>query len=451
MPTQTQSPAQSQLEMVDEENGVIRQVQKGLEIEQKSEHGATIIEGYVATKGVDRKRDFYTEEALRKMAQQINEEAAEGEATLEVMFPDFSEEDLKNIKQNYNANGNVDHYNQPNNPLGDPRQVSAYRIVEASFDGFGVKIKAELFEDLPFGVPEAIKQGIKKGYLDGFSVEYVARKAAHIMKDGEVVRKITDAKFTGAALTGRPIQTNAKLTDAEFKSMIGQGNIELEERKSDTDKSFIKGLEEMGHENMSEQELKSMIEDAASNAVSDEIEDMKQELKNDITGDTMPEDQNTQDEPESDPEQDADSQDTVEDQEQKSELDEFKEEFEDVKQEVKSLQNTIEEKDERIEELEQKNDDMDALQEFKSELDEDLEDLKQEIKSATPENAPQQDTDEQRDESVSNQESKSRLEQQLEASSNPDQFIENQDLKSGIMDTHGVSESELEEAIEAAK
>lgn len=441
MPAQAQSQIQSQMEMVDPEERKLRQVHKGLDIEQKTDSGATVIEGYVATKGVDRGRDFYTEDALKAMADQINREAQENNATVEVQFPDFSEDDLKDIKQNYNANGNIDHYNNPGYKFADPRQVSAYKIIGAEFDGFGVKIKAELFEELPFGVPEAIKSGIQKGFLDGFSVEFVARKARHILKEGEVVRKILDAKFTGAALTGRPLQTNAKLTDAEFKSML-EG---VDENES---KSFIKGLEEMGHENMGEQELKSLIEDTVENSVEEATEDIKQEIKNDITGDqTMPEDEQPNDDDTPDPEEDNTQEEDVEDQEQKSDLQEFKDELEDMKQEVKTLREERDQAQERIEELEQKNDDIDMLQEVKS----DLGDLKQEIKSATPEDAPQEEEGQERDASVSEQEVKSRLEKQLEASSNPDQFVENQDLKSGIMQTHDVSETELEEAVEAAK
>jgi len=231
MPAETQSPERSSFQLVDETEGRMRQVVKGVEtIEQKADSGATVIEGYLATKGVDRARDFYTENALKEMAEQINREVENGSADVKALFPDFEEEDLRRIKQNYNSNGNVDHYNNPGYDFADPRVISAYRIVEAKFDGFGVKIRAELNEDLPFGVPEAIKSALEKGYLDGFSVEFVARKATNVMKDGVKVRKIMSSLYTGAALTGRPLQSAAAVTDAEFKSAVPQaGDQEIQE------------------------------------------------------------------------------------------------------------------------------------------------------------------------------------------------------------------------------
>lgn len=435
MPAATQSPETSNFQLVDESEGKMRQVVKGVEtIEQKADSdSATKIEGYVATKGVDRAGDFFTEEALQEMAQQIQQEVETGGATLKAMFPNFNEEDLKQIKQSYTNNGNVDHYNNPGFDIADPRTVSAYKIVDAEYDGFGVKITAELNEDLPFGVPEAIKAALQEGYLDGFSVEFVAKRATNVVRDGRKVRKIMSSLYTGAALTGRPLQSSAAVTDAEFKSAVG----EVVEEDSEN-KSFIKGLEELADEQMNKQEVKSYLDQ--------KLDEKAQEIKNDITGESnMPEDEPNDPEQDSTPE-DGEDQDNVDEQEGKSQAEELREELDDMRQEIKSVVEENKELRSEKEELEQKFDnldeDIDGIQEVKSGIDE----LKQELKNVNPENTPQQDVDETRDDQVSEQEAKSALEKQLENYGNPTRVIEDQSMKSAIADRHDVTEDEVEKA-----
>lgn len=436
MPAQAEPGQVSQFQMADEDEGRMRQVIKG--IESKTDEGATRVEGYVATQGLDRAGDVFTEEALQEMADQINEEIDTGNAKVKAVFPEFDEEDLKQIKQSYTNNGNVDHYNNPGYPMGDPRIVSAYKVVSAEYDGFGVKIEAELNENLPFGVSEAIKAGLQEGYLDGFSVEFIAKKARKVVRDGKRIREILSAKFTGASLTGRPIQGSAAVTDAEFKSMVG----EFEEAENQGSKSFIKGLEEMVDEKMDKQEVKALLEDIAEEKAENITEEKLQEFKNDITGDTMPEEQEQDEDPEP---EDGEGQDNVEEQEGKSAAEELREELSEVRQEIKSVVDENEQLQEEKEEMEQKFDnldeDLEGIQEVKSEIDE----LKQELKNVTPDNAPEQDTGETRDQQVSEQETKSALEQQLEAYSNPRRVIESQDMKSAIADRHGVTEEDVEE------
>ena len=524
MPAQTSQPEQvSKFQAADSDAQKMRQVVKG--IEYKSQHDGSVVEGYVATTGIDRAGDYFTEEALQEMAQQIQAEIEQDNANVKVVFPEFSEEDLKQIKQNYTSNGNVDHYNNPGYPMGDPRIVSAYKIVDAEYDGFGVKVKARLNEDLPFGVPEAIKAGLQEGYLDGFSVEFIAKKARNVVKEGQKVREILSSKFTGASLTGRPIQNSASVTDAEFKSMVQDIQQKTEEQESKAkhgdemeEKATVAGVKFQGTrdgsldesripsegfedhylvdgenktessypvvdadgylrrgnvedawnlrgqaDDISKDELESMLEDLNDefdnppiseeniqesksfiNRV-EELEDERsawQELKNDITGDTMPDEQEQEQDPEPEEEQD---QEDVEEQESKSAAEELREELSEVRQEIKSVVEENEQLKEEKDEMEQKFDnldeDLEGIQEVKSEIDE----LKQELKNVTPENAPQQDTDETRDQQVSEQESKSALERQLGAYSNPQRIVDNQDMKAAIADRHGVTPDEVEE------
>lgn len=201
--------------VLDEENNLLETTCSGLEI--KSEHGKDYVEGYVATKGVDKKNDLFTEGALKGMAERLQEQVD----TVDVHFPSFTEDDLRAAAENVTNNGNVDHNNSPVGLFGDPRVVPAFRIMEAKYDGFGVKIRAVLNTDglLP-EQQDAVKNAIREKYLNAFSIEYVATKVKYVEKDGEKIRLIGEAEPKGAALTGRPVQNRARVTDTDLKAEV---------------------------------------------------------------------------------------------------------------------------------------------------------------------------------------------------------------------------------------
>lgn len=172
------------------------------------------VEGFVATTHLDKGNDRYTEDALRMMAKDITQE----NDTVDAVFRDMDESQI----------GNVDHDNNPAMPTGDTRIVPAFKIVDAEIrdteDGeTGLWIKGMLNSDgMPSDTVSAVKNSIKDGFLNAFSIEFIPEKVRQVRENDTVVRVIEAAKAKGAALTGRPMNPEAQMTDADLKSMADE-------------------------------------------------------------------------------------------------------------------------------------------------------------------------------------------------------------------------------------
>lgn len=199
--------------VIDEQNKVLGHDCDLFEYKSDAENPDTIT-GYVATKTIDSAKDKFTEDALKSMAQQINNDVEH----IKVIYQDFDEEVLEELKDD-GTMGNIDHNNHPNLfPLGDLRTVPAFRIKSAEFDGFGTKVKAELATDAyPDDISEAIKAAVKQKFLNAMSVEFKPTEAEE-RSDG--VRIIKSVVVNGAALTGRPVNSTARITNYDIKSLV---------------------------------------------------------------------------------------------------------------------------------------------------------------------------------------------------------------------------------------
>jgi len=181
------------------------------------------IEGFLATTHIDKGNDQFTEDALKQMAEDIREANTEVDA----VFNDVDMDALREAQV-----GNLDHNNNPASPFGDTRAVPAFKTVDAELrptgDGEkGLHIKAVLNSDgmLPETV-SAVKNSIRDNFLNAFSVEFVPEKVRQVMEGGRAVRIIESAMAKGAALTGRPMNSNASMTDAQLKSITREYKVE---------------------------------------------------------------------------------------------------------------------------------------------------------------------------------------------------------------------------------
>ena len=182
----------------------------------------TEIEGFAATTHTDKGQDQFTLEALRSMADQINEDARQMDVS--AVFPEMDDMEESQI-------GNLNHNNNPAAEElignGDTRTVPVFKIVEAEVqqlnDGeYGLHITAQMLP-LPDDYEEAVKGQIKEGALHSFSIEFSTSPDDVDFKmkdDGEPVRQILDARAEGVALTGRPMNDNASMTNAELKAAV---------------------------------------------------------------------------------------------------------------------------------------------------------------------------------------------------------------------------------------
>jgi len=180
------------------------------------------VEGFVATTHTDKGNDKFTKSALSDMAQDINEGSQ-----VEAVFNDVDEEALQEATV-----GNLDHNNNPASPFGDTQTVPAFKITEAEVkdtpDGeTGLYVKAMLNKDgmLPETV-SAVKNSIKDDFLNSFSIEFVPEKVEQKTIGEKVVRIIKAAAAKGAALTGRPMNPMAKITEAQLKTMTDEYKVE---------------------------------------------------------------------------------------------------------------------------------------------------------------------------------------------------------------------------------
>jgi len=192
------------------------------------------VEGFLATTHVDKGNDQFTEKALTEMAKDITQD----QKTVDAVFNDVDTEKLKEAQV-----GNFDHNNNPASPFGDTRIVPAFKVVDAKVrdtnDGEkGLWVKGMLNSDgmLPDTV-KAVKNSIKNDFLNAFSIEFVPKKVEKVKRNGRILRIIKNAAAKGAALTGRPMNNNAVMTDADLKSMTAQyedktENMELKQEYS---------------------------------------------------------------------------------------------------------------------------------------------------------------------------------------------------------------------------
>lgn len=442
--------------VIDEDEGVIEQTCPGLEI--KSHGGNDFIEGYVATKGVDSSRDMFSEKALEQIAEDINQ----GGGIAKVLFPSpemIQQAAAKAAEDDPTKNGNVDHYNSSRR--GDPRVVSAFALTEAQFDGFGVKVKARLMnEAIPDETVDEIKNAVNQGLLDAFSVEWVTMSFTQREVEGKTVRVIEEAKFRGAALTGRPVNQRAKITEAELKSLAGEEkaqhvtiqtpsyqNVSSEAAWSgrpseedfpddfDANEIFLARFGDNFSENslpvvkmvngeptlvldglrsahtmasrvdgLSDDEVERVRSKAESLAQEEFDTDISNEEKseNNITGDTMPDD-----EPQDNGESDGEETDAQDQTEEKSDVEEFKSELEDVRDTVEEVKSEREELQERVEELEDENEELKSDLEDYQELEElksDISEVRDELKSLEPEDETVSDDEQDRMEEQKSQE-----------------------------------------------
>lgn len=338
--TTVSSPAQ----ILDKEQGILRKQTGELHIKSTpTENGVKeIVEGHLATTHVDQGNDQFTKQALEMMAQKINQDAS---TTIDAVYPDIKESQI----------GNVGHNNNPAAEeqlgFGDTRTVPAFKVTSASVtslpDGeHALNVTGELMTDSqPADVEAAIKNAVNNGLLHSFSIEYIPTEVEPVRENGQVIRRIHESEPTGAALTGRPMNENANLTNRDLKTMA-----------ADNDKINLKN------------------EEALSDDEGDEENNISPEQQ-DTTGKTMSEEENTE------PEQDVEENDSAEEeaQETKTQVSELKESVEDLKSEFKTLKQENEELESENEELKAKIEDFKTVEG----IDEDIAEIKSMIEDSS--------------------------------------------------------------------
>lgn len=230
---------------IDKDSGKLAaQTSYGDGINLKVEEGEpSKIRGYAATTHVDDTDDKFDVAALEEMAAQINRASDRGQ--VDMVMPEIDGMEESQI-------GNINHNNNPAAErligAGDTRTISVFKTVKAEVhtldDGEnGLFVESEMLP-LPDDVEEAVKGQLREGALDSFSIEFTPTNVNFEVVEGQSVRRILSAEADGMALTGRPMNKNADITDAELKNIMAQQT--KNEVKQDIDDECISKKVEEG-------------------------------------------------------------------------------------------------------------------------------------------------------------------------------------------------------------
>jgi len=181
-------------------------------IELKSEDGNEYVIGYISTHERDRVNDVVTKNCMLDMLSQFKD----GRIKL-----DFEHESLRGETDLEMA------LNITRIPLG--------KSISAMYDGTGISVKFMLNPEwkkldqkgnVVMDISN-IKNNIKSGMLDAFSIAYIPTKTAfREAKDGIKERLLDKLNLVNAALTGNAINIGARMTDIMLKSLDHMRDIE---------------------------------------------------------------------------------------------------------------------------------------------------------------------------------------------------------------------------------
>jgi len=448
------------------------QTQNGLQlknvVDPETGGETSIITGYAATTHIDQGQDKFTVEALRSMAQTINENQ---DTNVSAVFPEIEGMDESQI-------GNLNHNNNPAAEkligAGDTRTVPVFKVTQAEVvttqDGqFALEIRGEMLP-LPDDLEEAIKGQIRQGGLHSFSIEFAATQddIEFDTIEGEPVRRILDAQAQGVALTGRPMNKEAIMTNAELKTILAAEaeNDNLDDNISSENQSMTKKEEQDSKEQ--EEEVKSMdleakaADIAAGTDMDEEVvlqvlramyTDEEEEMKSEEAEESEEDDEEKEEEEEeSEPEEEVKSEEAGEDEEESEEEPEEDEDEElDLKSELSEIKNKVKELKSEKEELQAEMEDMKTLEGVKSEITQ----IKSQIEDSDVDlegDRPLVDTDEER--GIKSEDNRPQWQRSIDQQGLTESDLKSKAGASGkseaqvIADIHGVK---VEEVLDYAK
>jgi HK97 family phage prohead protease len=200
--------------------------------EVKDNKKTCYISGYISTKDRDIVDDIVTEKAMSKMLSQLL---------------------TKSIKLD------VEHEAWA---MENPSIIPIGKIIEASRDEKGIFVKASI--NGSHSRFDEVWSSIKDGYLDAFSIAYKANDYVHKLVDGVKTRMLNDVDLLNVAITGNPVNPEARMTNVFTKSL----NEFTEENKMSEEVKTP--LDEISTEEKPVEEAKEEVEEAPEAEVAEE-------------------------------------------------------------------------------------------------------------------------------------------------------------------------------------
>ena len=165
-------------------------------IELKSEQGIDYVEGFISTTDPDLYDDVVNENAQKSILKQLQDRV---------------------IKLDFDHNKFIDpetkeRYYEEKNFIPPGKIVSA-ELRKTDNGSQGVWAKIELNKDFEWYTN--LKNSIKKGFLDAFSIGYVVTKTI----PNKLFRVIDDLIIRNVAITGDPVNRNSRINQIALKSL----------------------------------------------------------------------------------------------------------------------------------------------------------------------------------------------------------------------------------------
>ena len=180
-------------------------------LELKNEGEDFYVEGYISTSDKDLVNDIVTKNCMLDMAEQMRERTIKLDIEHEA-FRGKSEMEM-----------------QMNKTL-----IPAAKIEDFVVDKKGLKVRAMLNRHIARF--QEVKNSIKDGFLDAFSIAFVPEKDTIELRGGEQVRMLEKIRLLNVAFTGNPINTHAGIEKVFMKSLdYLKANSEEKEEDEDED------------------------------------------------------------------------------------------------------------------------------------------------------------------------------------------------------------------------
>ena len=163
-------------------------------IQLKEEGENFFVEGHISTSDLDLVNDIVTKDCIMDMAEQMKERTIK----LDVEHESFK--------------GNTDLEREINKTI-----IPAAKIDDFLVDKKGLKVRAMLNRHI--GRFNEVKDSIKDGFLDAFSIAFIPLKSTTQIREGSEVRMLDKINLLNVAFTGNPVNTHSTMTNVFAKSL----------------------------------------------------------------------------------------------------------------------------------------------------------------------------------------------------------------------------------------
>lgn len=305
-------------------------------VELKEESDNFFVEGYISTSDLDLVNDVVTKDCIMDMAEQMKSRTIK----LDVEHESFR--------------GNNDVEIEINKTI-----IPAAKIDDFLVDKKGLRIRAMLNKHVQRF--NEVKNSIKDGFLDAFSIAFIPTKARIQERNGQEVRMLDKINLLNVAFTGNPVNTHSSMTNVFAKSLeflkdqenhihkkegseVSERRIKLKEVKKMSEEDNKEETQEAEKEEKPSEESESKPESEEKAKKKKPAEEEEDEEKKKVSKkDDEPESEESKEEPAEEAEESKESEET----ETKSEIEKLKKEMMEVKAVLKKpmLKSRVEQKD----------------------------------------------------------------------------------------------------------